>query len=341
MRVAKPLILYWETNIGFWGMDLAQRIVTDHQIPVCIINGAVGGTRIDQHQANPAGHTVAGGLYSIYANLLNRVIAAKLTHGIRGVFWHQGESDCSNFGPISDYDYTAYEQNFINMSVAWKQDYPNLQRYIIYQVMPKTLQHRPQRRSTPRGPAHPAPPVFEDEHPQHLGHRGLRGLPFQCHRLREHGEPHGSGGQPGFLRVAYGGPVTAPNLKRAYFTSSARTAIALEFDQAMSWSSFSLPNWYVDDVGGLVTSGSASGNIVTLQLSSALRPNRHPRLSEGRPHGHLPRACRHCSTGPTASPRSLSPTCPSNCSLPTNHGPVRKTSLVPLPTAMPTRILMA
>jgi hypothetical protein len=76
-----------------------------------------------------------------------------------------------------------------------------------------------------------------------------------------------------FYGVTPGGPVTAPNLKRAYFTSPARTAIALEFDQAMSWSSFSTPNYFVDDVGGKVTSGSASGNIVTLQLNAAASAN--------------------------------------------------------------------
>jgi hypothetical protein len=64
-------------------------------------------------------------------------------------------------------------------------------------------------------------------------------------------------------------PVTAPILQRAYFTSAARTAIALVFDQAVSWNSFSTANYYVDNVGGKVTSGSASGNVVTLQLNSA------------------------------------------------------------------------
>jgi hypothetical protein len=41
------------------------------------------------------------------------------------------------------------------------------------------------------------------------------------------------------------------------------------FDQAMSWSSFSMVNYYLDNVGGKVTSGTASGNIVTLQLNGA------------------------------------------------------------------------
>jgi len=69
------------------------------------------------------------------------------------------------------------------------------------------------------------------------------------------------------------GPVTAPNLLRAYFTSDARTAIALEFDQAMSWSSFSTSNYYLDDVAGRVSSGSVSGNVITLQLTTAASAN--------------------------------------------------------------------
>ena len=79
--------------------------------------------------------------------------------------------------------------------------------------------------------------------------------------------------QRDFYGVTPSGPVTGPNLIRAYFTSAARTAIALEFDQPMSWSSFSLPNYFINDVASLVTSGSASGNVVTLQLSSAAALN--------------------------------------------------------------------
>ena len=40
-------------EIGYWGMELGRRLVEREQIPVCLINGAVGGTRIDQHQRNP------------------------------------------------------------------------------------------------------------------------------------------------------------------------------------------------------------------------------------------------------------------------------------------------
>ncbi|MCF7733782.1 MAG: DUF2341 domain-containing protein, partial [Akkermansiaceae bacterium] len=88
-----------EMQLGVWGMILAKRMVTDHNMPVFIIQGAVGGTRIDQHQPNPAGHSQPGSLYSIYANIYNRVTGAKLTHGIRGVFWHQGENNSGAAAP--------------------------------------------------------------------------------------------------------------------------------------------------------------------------------------------------------------------------------------------------
>jgi hypothetical protein len=266
---AKPTSPKWDSKIGFWAMKLGQNIVATHQMPVCFINGAVGGTRIDQHQPNPANHTVGAGTYDIYANLLNRVMAAKLTHGIRGIFWHQGESDCSNFGPILDYDYTTYQQLFLDMSAAWKQDYPNFQKYIIFQVMPKPCGIGPkgdQLREVQRT----LPFLYSNMSILNtLGFAGDGG----CHFTKAGYESIADRILPLVSRDFHGivpsGAVTAPNLKRAYFTSAARTAIALEFDQAMSWSIFSMPNYYVDKVSGKITSGSAAGNIVTLQLSSA------------------------------------------------------------------------
>ena len=51
-------------QIGYWGMDLARHLVQSRKIPICIINGAVGGTRIDQHQRNPANPTDATTIYA-------------------------------------------------------------------------------------------------------------------------------------------------------------------------------------------------------------------------------------------------------------------------------------
>jgi hypothetical protein len=72
-----------------------------------------------------------------------------------------------------------------------------------------------------------------------------------------------------FYGATPGANVTAPNLRRAYFTSSARIAIAMEFDQDMTWNGLSLSNFFLDDLGGRVILGSASRNIVTIQLTRA------------------------------------------------------------------------
>lgn len=78
--------------------------------------------------------------------------------------------------------------------------------------------------------------------------------------------------------------VTPPNLLRAWFTTSGRTAIALKFDQPMSWSGFSLPNWHVNDAAGQVTSGGASGDTITLQLAGIVPATE---ADEGRIFGRL------------------------------------------------------
>ena len=89
-----------KAELGWWGMELAKRLVESQKMPIFIINAAVGGTRIDQHQRNATNPT---DLTTIYGRMLWRVQQAKLTHGIRGILWHQGESDQGADGPTGGY----------------------------------------------------------------------------------------------------------------------------------------------------------------------------------------------------------------------------------------------
>ncbi|MEI6605157.1 MAG: DUF2341 domain-containing protein, partial [Verrucomicrobiota bacterium] len=257
-------------RIGNWGMAMAAKLVADYAVPICLINGAVGGTLISQHQANPADHTVAGTSYGIYANILNRVVSAKLTHGIRGVLWHQGENNSGAAAPTGDWDYKSYQQYFMDMAAAWKQDYPNIKHYYIFQVWPlpcamgpKGDQLREVQRTLPR--------LFSNLICMStVGTSGSRGL---CHFDAAGYEQIAATIAPLLERDSNGlvpaTAITAPNLKRAYFTSAAKTAIALEFDQDMNWNSASTVNFYLDKLASKVTSGAASGHIITLQLNAA------------------------------------------------------------------------
>jgi len=86
-----------KAELGWWGMELAKRLVESQKVPIFIINAAVVGTRIDQHLPNPTNRRDTSGAnawtnpYKPYGSLLTRVEGAKLTHGIRAILWHQGE----------------------------------------------------------------------------------------------------------------------------------------------------------------------------------------------------------------------------------------------------------
>ena len=256
-------------HIGYWGMDLGMRLSTTYHIPICIINGAVGGTRIDQHQANPANHYDTSSTYSIYGNLVTRVAAAKLTHGIRAVLWHQGEQDQGSGGSTGDYAWKAYQQYFVDMSAAWKQDYPNLSHYYIFQIWPAACgdtatcdQLREAQRTLPA--------LFSK-----MRIMSTLGITpgSSCHYVPVGYQQFVTLMSPLLEQDFYGlvppAPITVANVKKAYYTTAAKNEIALEFSQDMAWNNSSAFLFYLDGVTGNVATGSVTGNIIKLQLKAA------------------------------------------------------------------------
>jgi len=255
-------------QVGYWGMEFARRLVEGQKIPIFIINGAVGGTRIDQHQRNEANHEDPE---TIYGRLLTRIKGARLTHGIRGVLWHQGESDQGADGPDGGYGWETYRKYFIDLAASWKQDYPNIQHYYIFQIWPKSCSMgvngsdnvlREVERTLPScfsnmgimstlgikppGPAHyPA-----------AGYAEMARLICPLVERDNYGK-------------AFAKPITPPDLKKAYYTSGKKDEIALEFDQPMAWNNSLASQFYLDGEKGKVASGTASGNVITLKLTAA------------------------------------------------------------------------
>jgi hypothetical protein len=261
---------YGVHQIGAWGMVLAGNLVTKYGIPICIMNGAVGGTRIDQHQRNEANHEDPE---TIYGRLLTRIKGARLTHGIRGILWHQGENNQGSSSPTGDYDWKSYQQYFVDLSAAWKQDYPNIQHYYVCQIWPSGCNMG----GTPAGDM-----LLEVQ-------RTLPSLFSNMRIMSTLGIVSGSSGRglahfdlEGYAQVAqlmsplveqdnYGlvpaKEVTAPNLERAYFTTAARNEIALDFGQPMAWKDECKAWIYLDGVAAPISAGKAAGNVITLQLT--------------------------------------------------------------------------
>jgi hypothetical protein len=255
-----------KAELGWWGMELAKRLVESQKVPIFIINGAVGGTRIDQHQRNEADPTDRN---TIYGRMLLRVEQARLTHGIRGVLWHQGENNQGSASPTGDFDWKSYQDYFLAMSAAWKQDFPNVQHYYIFQIWPNSCSMggntgggdmiREKQRTLPR--------FFSNM--DCMSTLGIKPA-GPCHYPLVGWSEFARLMQPLIERDNYAktptASITAPNLRQASFAGGSKDAVALEFDQPVVWNDSLINEFYLDGAKGMVVSGTVSGNVVTLKL---------------------------------------------------------------------------
>ena len=255
-----------ELTIGFWAYELAARLVERQKVPICIINGAVGGTRVDQHQrdaVNPEDHG------TIYGRLLWRVRQARLEDGVRGIFWHQGENDQGADGPTGGYGYETYRELFLRMAGAWREDYPNIQHAYMFQIWPKACamgsddsddRLREVQRTLPRAFAHMSIMSSLGIEPEGGCHYPAEGY-AQMARLIA----------PLVERFNYGimptASITPPDLVRARFANAARDAVVLEFDQPVRWDAALASQFRLDGGKAAFNAGSADGATVTLRLA--------------------------------------------------------------------------
>lgn len=252
--------------LGWWGMELAKQLVEQYKIPICIINGSAGGTRIDQHLRPEPDHTDVS---TIYGRMLWRIEHARLTHGIRAVIWHQGESDQGSDGPGGSYGWVTYQRYFMDMSAAWKQDLPNLQQYYIFQIWPNACSMGAGHGDMMREVQRTLPRLYA--HMDILPTLGIKPA-GPCHYPLVGWTEFARMVQPLLDRDFYGWkvttPITGPDLKRVSFANGAKDTLTLEFDQPVVWSDGLISEFYLDDAKGLVATGSASGNVVTLKLKA-------------------------------------------------------------------------
>ena len=255
-------------QIGAWGMELARRIVEEQHIPVCILNGAVGGTRIDQHQRD---ETNPENGESIYGRLLWRVRQAHLQTGIKAIYWHQGENDQGADGPTGGYGWETYKELFIKMASDWYRDYPNLHHIYLFQIWPKSCamgingsdnRLREVQRTLPQ--------LFS-----HASIMSTLGIdpPGGCH--------YPPAGYAEMARLIFGQtqeftyarrgalPASPPNLLRAWVQQDKPNVIHLKFNQPVIWSADLCSEFLPDGQPGRVTSGKTLGNELELTLTQA------------------------------------------------------------------------
>ncbi len=113
-------------NVGQWGMEMADLILEEHQIPVAIFNGAIGGSNIVYHKRNNNDPT---DLLSSYGRLLYRLEQAGVADAVRAIFWWQGETD-AKFGMPRQ----TYKNHFYDIYKGWENDFPGFEALFMMQV---------------------------------------------------------------------------------------------------------------------------------------------------------------------------------------------------------------
>ena len=254
-----------KAQIGYWGMQLARQLVDNQKMPICIINGAVGGSRIDQHQRDPGSPTDVA---TIYGRLLWRVQQAGLTHGIRGVFWHQGENDQGADGPTGGYGWETYREYFLEMAAAWKEDYPNIRHYYVFQIWPKACAmgiHGSDNKL--REVQRTLPAYFSNLSVMStLGIKPPGGCHYPVDGYAEFARLIGPLVERDHYRQQFSRSITAPMLQSAAFTNERQDELQLEFDQQIVWAEPLASQFYLDGRGQQIVSGLASGNTLALKL---------------------------------------------------------------------------
>ncbi len=252
-------------QIGAWGMELARQIVAKHKIPICLINGAVGGSRIDQHQATD---TDLGNSSTIFGRLYWRVQQARLTHGIRGVLWHQGENDQGADGPSGNFGWETYQQHFLDLAGSWKDAFPNIQNYYIFQIWPKACSMgingsdnklREVQRTLPNQFSRMRIMSTLGINPPggcHFPWKGYAEMARLMTPLVERDHYHESNEKP----------ISAPNLLFACYSNGNKDSLVLMFDQKMVWDDRLVSQFYLDGKPNLVKSGKIEGNSIILRV---------------------------------------------------------------------------
>ncbi|TKJ41087.1 hypothetical protein CEE37_05315 [candidate division LCP-89 bacterium B3_LCP] len=254
----------YEGHVGIWGLQMAKSIAVNYGIPVCIINGAKGGTTIAQHQKdenNPRN------LETIYGRLLYRMQESDIREHAKGIIWHQGENN------TYPYNWSDYANQFDLLYNDWMVDYPGVVNVYIFQIRHSfydaaQMHLRDVQRTIP----------YNYDNVKIMSTLGIEahdGLHFYWDGHFEMAERI----YPLIARDYYGSAdtlnIAPPNILNVSYTSPASDTIAMEFDQEVFWpedyQGYTMEDHiYLDLSWGFIRRGGvspANPNTVILALS--------------------------------------------------------------------------
>ncbi len=263
------------TLVGTWAMEMARRILTQHSVPVCVINGAAGGAGIEYLSIRNANNPTD--LNTNHGRLLYRVRKAGLSGSVKAYFFRQGETEVNGNAPIWP---TEFEKLYQNVRL----DYPEIGRFYLFQIhllnghLEATAVFRDYQRR-----AGSLLPLIQSH--ATVGTVGYDGIHFNT-------AGHAQTGAEIFRLVDrdfYGGTdtdqITSPTVQKVYYTNPAQNELVVQFDegQQLIWPNdttvtdatgnaltHQLRQWLLlDKQAGGIVSGRADGYRLILNLNGS------------------------------------------------------------------------
>lgn len=201
--------------VGVWVLHLQKQLVDEYKIPICVINGAVGGKTIESMLRTDSDPTK---LSTIYGMMLYRARKSGLAEHAKAMFWYQGESNTG----------AGYYSSFHSLYNDWKQDYPGLQKIYVFQIRPGCTINR--EHAQLREIQRMLPANFPN-----VRTISTMGIPFHdgCHFSTLGYQIVADRAFAMLSRDLYGSTDTmsldGPNIAKAYYTDASRTEIAMIF----------------------------------------------------------------------------------------------------------------
>jgi len=275
-------------NVGVWAMQLQKYIRDTCGIPTAVINGTRWGTSITSHMRNNANPTDSS---TYYGKVLYRMQKSGLASKVKAVFWYQGEIDVnapdptvSQSNPRGIAGYSNYENKFDSLRSSLRSDYTSLAKIFVMQIRPLSCAGTSVFGQELRESQRQFQNTYTDV--QVISTNGI-GSYSNCHYA-----------YAGYIQIAqvvfknvgqiyYGATDTTncrpPTVRRAFFTSSAKTKIGIVFNNSSPSAvpsdslSNSIKNYFFLNklrTTAAVSSVSISNDTMYLNLSAATTSTR-------------------------------------------------------------------
>ncbi|GGN14296.1 hypothetical protein GCM10010967_58220 [Dyadobacter beijingensis] len=267
------------TYVGAWGLEMQRSIIEHDSIPTCVINGSLPGAKLAAFlERDPKDPTS----FSLYGGLLKRVRVAKPAR-IRAFIWMHGEQEVFE-------NLNGYAEEYDKMYNFWKQDYPEVEQFVVVQSNLVLLRGDAAERvgGSVRDFLRRTKYIYpKTDHFAAVGTPGYDAVHYERSGYEEFGRRM----HRFFAPRVYGSKdtdnVTCPDIKKAFYTNAEKKEITLIFDegQDLKWPAdttvkgqdgkpliLSLKNFFYlggDEKKSPFSAGKAQGNQVTLTLKEA------------------------------------------------------------------------